>query len=166
LVEEFKRRKKGEDPDKNFIFERISPEPNSGCWIWLSGVDSKGYGVVSSKSQKDRAHRISLSLKIGRKLVKGECACHKCDVPTCVNPEHLFVGTHAENMRDCKNKGRYNTTGGAKGEASTSAILNESDVRSIRKDGRMLHVIASQYGVHKSTIWLIKKRKNWSHIDD
>lgn len=162
MSEAFPRRKKGQIPDEKYIFERVSPEPNSGCWIWIGGADSNGYGCLNN----DRAHRVSLSLKLKRPLEKRECACHKCDVTSCVNPDHLFVGSHLDNMRDCVKKGRFSKNGGPKGEKSSSAILTENDVRSIRSDIRSCQTIGRQYGVHKSTIWLIKKRKNWGHLND
>lgn len=92
-------------------FERkFIPEPNSGCWLWTGSVDSKGYGQIRmpGKARQGRlryATHISLELA-GHEIPDGLEACHHCDNPCCVNPDHLFVGTHQDNMRDSWRKGR------------------------------------------------------------
>jgi hypothetical protein len=77
------------------------PEPNSGCWLWDGWVNGRGYGRFG----KGLAHRISWELHRGP-IPAGMNICHKCDVPPCVNPDHLFLGTQTDNMRDCARKGR------------------------------------------------------------
>lgn len=92
-----------------FISQRISIS-ESGCWIWVGPRDRDGYGQVQcSRVGKDagvtRAHQLSWFMVNG-KIPKGMCVCHKCDIPECVNPEHLFIGTAADNNFDKKCKGR------------------------------------------------------------
>lgn len=82
--------------EKKFI-----PEPNSGCWIWTATVDEKGYGGFDWT----KAHRISWKLYVG-KIPKGAHVLHKCDIRPCVNPAHLYLGNHTQNMRDKVARGR------------------------------------------------------------
>lgn len=93
------------------LMRSIEPDAN-GCQIWPAGAaTNNGYGRfnVRDGAGKQRgvlAHRASLEAHLGRKLVRGEEVMHRCDVPRCVNPEHLVVGTHRENMIDMMSKGR------------------------------------------------------------
>lgn len=81
--------------------------PGEGCWGWAGSFDIEGYPRFSyNKRNSIKAHRFSLSMKVGRELLPHELACHRCDNPGCVNPEHLFVGTPKDNMRDMILKGR------------------------------------------------------------
>lgn len=128
------------------------------CWIWNGAKDKDGYGRLTHLGKSYRANRVSLMLA-GREVPEGFYACHTCDNPACVNPEHLYGGTPKQNSKDASDRGRA-----CRGEKVHFAKLTENDVVNIRKDSRPLSEIAEQYGVSKSSIRLIMKRKTWRHI--
>lgn len=89
-----------------YLWDTYIPEPNSGCWLWEGPVNEFGYGVFEHNGKKThRAHRLSLMLKTDH-IGTGLLACHSCDNPFCINPDHLFWGTHKDNMMDASRKGR------------------------------------------------------------
>lgn len=86
--------------------ERFSiPEPNSGCWLWIGGCHERGYGQLRVGHTCVRASRLAYSLWKGY-VPDGELVCHSCDTPSCINPDHLFLGTHSSNAIDAAKKGR------------------------------------------------------------
>lgn len=93
---------------ENDVISRINqytfPEPNTGCWLWGAATrDKKGYGVLKVKGKMQFAHRLNYQIHKGE-IPKGLFVCHRCDTPTCINPEHLFLGTTQENTQDRTNK--------------------------------------------------------------
>ena len=82
------------------------PEPMSGCWLWTGAVLSAGYGLMRGRRPGNiLAHRVSWELAHGP-IPEDQYVLHRCDVPSCVNPNHLFLGTQKDNMADCVKKGR------------------------------------------------------------
>lgn len=129
------------------------PEPNSGCWLWLRATNELGYGQVFVGSRKRvRAHRFSYE-RVNGPLMTGDNVLHKCDVPSCVNPDHLFVGTLKDNALDMAKKGRQHLQ-----------KLSVADVLAIRSDLRPLAKIAADYGIVFSNVSMIKRRKTWTHV--
>lgn len=92
-------------PPLERFMEKVSPEPNTGCWLWTGCLDHTGYAVFVFEGRPQRASRAALVMLRGLNPA-GLYACHHCDVRSCVNPDHLFLGTAKENMQDCKAKGR------------------------------------------------------------
>lgn len=141
------------------IEDRSMPEPNSGCWLWLGSDNGVGYGMLSIAGRDRYAHRASYEVFKGA-IPAGMVVRHKCDVPSCVNPDHLCVGTHADNVADRDQRGRT-----ARGVKLGRAIkLTEGDVRAIRVDGRRQYDIADAYGINQSTISRIKNGHKWAHV--
>lgn len=89
---------------KERLFENSIPEPNTGCWLWTKSTRN-GYGRIRVNGKKESAHRISFLLFNGM-IPESMGVLHKCDTPSCINPEHLWVGTHRDNMMDALKKGR------------------------------------------------------------
>lgn len=159
------KRRHGTPITLDFFLDRSSPEPNSGCWIWLNAISWNGYGAVNRGDGKGitRAHRLCYEIANGVTLPESIDVCHSCDIRCCVNPDHLFAGSRTDNMRDCANKGR-SITPDLRGEDCPAAKLTENNVLAIRSSGLSLRAIARIYGVNKGTIGLIVHRKTWRHI--
>lgn len=139
---------------------KVHENKNTGCWEW-HGPKNKGYGILYFKGKKFGAHRwiYSHTHQAFNIHNTSQHICHRCDNPGCVNPDHLFLGTHQDNMQDKKNKGRT-----AKGKQNGRALLNAFDILAIRKSNDTLQQLGDQYGVHWTTIHQIKKRLIWKHV--
>lgn len=148
---------------------KIIREPNSGCWLWAGSLDTGGYGLILAFNggTAKTAHRISWELHRGP-IPKGIDVLHKCDTPCCVRPDHLTLGTHAENMADMVRK-RRQARGDAlsakvRGERNGHAKLTEDDVRAIRAATGTNQDIASRFGVKHVVISQIRSRTRWRHV--
>lgn len=139
----------------------VLPEPNSGCWLWAAGIQSDGYGTFRAFDKSDLAHRASLMLHRGA-IPTGMHVLHKCDNRSCVNPDHLFLGSNYDNVLDKCAKGRAKT---CKGSMHPQAKLNEYQVSAILIDTRTPYrLIAQDYGVTALLISMIKRRVCWKHV--
>lgn len=136
----------------------------NGCWIWIGHRDKDGYGVMAwggRGSQPIRAHRFSYERNKG-KIPEGMYVCHSCDCPSCINPDHLWLGTAKENYNDSKNKKR-NTTGERQSKAKLTAKKSQDIRDRYKKGGVSLRQIAEIYGVKHSTIYNIIIEKTWKN---
>lgn len=88
------------------LLAHSAPEPNTGCRLWLGAVNPKGYGRVRFRGSAAVAHRVAFILAYGE-IPEGQFALHRCDTPSCINPDHLFLGSALDNTRDCIAKGRF-----------------------------------------------------------
>lgn len=140
------------------FLSRIDRRDEDGCWIWSGCKNQHGYGLISFNNRQLSAHRLSYQLFIGE-IPKGMYILHKCDNPSCVNPNHLFLGTQKDNMQDMVNKGRSGV-----GQKRGCPKLTWDQVRTIRgesKTGKLYKIIAEEYGVDPSLISQIMLNKIW-----
>lgn len=134
-------------------------EKTENCWIWKSTINSDGYGFFYHGKKVYRAHRFSYEFFNKIEIPKGMCVCHTCDIPLCVNPSHLWLGTKAENNRDKALKGRAPKLLGVK---NGSTKLSLQDVEDIRKSiGQDLEHLAKKFNVSVSHIKKILRREYW-----
>lgn len=150
---------------------KFIPEPMSGCWLWEAST-ARGYGKfrmsTDPKVSLDLAHRVSWQLYRGE-IPNGLYVCHKCDVRCCVNPNHLFLGTAADNMQDAVSKGRMKWKTPVRenllrGEAHPKTTITSSDVVTIRSSDESGPVLARRFGVCVKTISRIRRREVWRHV--
>jgi hypothetical protein len=132
--------------------------PATGCRLFLGSLDADGYGKICINYKKWLAHRLVWTITNGD-IPAGIYVCHSCDVPNCINPAHLWLGTHADNMADRQAKGRQSRVRGE--QRYWNAKLTAAQVSVIRTDNRVQRVIAAEHGVSRSLIGAIKQGKHW-----
>jgi hypothetical protein len=153
--------------DQNALDKFFSKvEKTDGCWFWKGGRQSRiySYGIFSLDGENVYAHRLSWIIHYG-KIENNLCVLHKCDIPLCVNPDHLFLGSQIDNLEDCRKKGR-SRNGSMPGEKHPLSVLSNQKVLEIRSlHGLVLQKdIALKYGVKKSQINKILLHKAWVQI--
>jgi hypothetical protein len=141
-----------------FLEKRATAVPESGCWLWNGYTFDGRYGGIERLGRRELAHRVAYELAFGP-IPDGIYVCHKCDVPLCVNPNHLFLGTPADNSGDMVRKNRQ-----AQGTRARSAKLTEVDVAAIRSSPFGSWKLGRQYGVTKRAIVKIKRRISWKGV--
>lgn len=148
---------------------RYSENGPNGCTNWTMCTNKDGYGIMGTGSRLDGTnrsvvtHRVSAAVWLGFSLKSPFKVLHKCDNPACINPDHLFIGTQADNVADREAKGRT-----AKGEMSRSNF-SPSDVLEIRRayaNGTSIKELANRYSVHWNTIDKIVLRQRWGHVPE
>lgn len=140
-------------------------EKTDTCWVW-AGFKLKGYGRLSFLGQHVYAHRLAWELTNGP-IPEGLCVLHQCDNPPCVRPDHLFLGTNAENMADRNAKGRHLSCG-VRGENVVTHKLTEADVRTMRSlhtAGVKIPSLARRFNVHYNTAYYVVRNRTWRHIE-
>lgn len=157
----------------------------TGCWNWKQGFFTNGRPRFAVRKLARQAHRVAYQMLVGP-IPDGLLVCHKCDNPPCVNPDHLFLGTHLENMADMAAKNRR-----SRGEAHAArmraaaatraagpvpmrhgqdhewAHLTEESVLAIRRrfaSGESKPALSKHYGVTESHVWRIVTRRSWAHL--
>lgn len=138
-------------------------EKTDTCWLWTAAIHNTGYGKFAVGGRSISAHRFSFFLHNGYCLESHLDVCHSCDVRHCVNPDHLFVGTRRDNMRDAKRKGRI-----AIGEVNGISRLTSEKVRKMRKlysSGLLSYQkIADAFGCSIATAFNAITGRRWSHV--
>jgi hypothetical protein len=134
------------------FWSKTEPEPNSGCLLWAGAIGKGGYGNFWTGEQVGYAHRFAYELANGP-IPHGSHVLHHCDVRNCVNADHLFVGTHADNMRDMSDRLRV-----------PHAKLTPAQVAEIRNQypGASLRALGRRFGVSHNAIWKVVKGRRFT----
>jgi hypothetical protein len=147
------------DPLEYRLRAQSRTNPETGCREWLAGKSGNGYGRVRVCGVRTQAHRAAYELFVGP-IPAGLYVCHRCDNRACINPDHLFLGTQKDNVRDMDAKGRGRRPR-LTGERQWAAKLNATSAAAIARDTRPGKVIAQEYGVSRSTVCRIKRGELW-----
>jgi hypothetical protein len=177
---------RGERSLQERVWGDLDTSDPEACWEWTKRLSPTGYGTVAIRSRPVRAHRLAWELTHGP-IPAGLFVCHRCDNRRCVNPAHLFLGTHRENMADMVRKGRaatgdrsslnlypwlrarFRPNQHAQGERHGSHKLRAEDVRAIRalrRGGMIYRLIAERFGVSIATTAKIVSGDLWKHVPD
>lgn len=158
-----------------YLKSRVKVNEETGCWEWTRYRDKDGYARVTVREKTSRrgyaAHRVMWTLWYGD-IPDGLCVCHHCDNPPCVNPEHLFLGTCADNAHDRDAKGRQSHGPRNRGQDHPMTTLTDSDVKDIRdafhnrtyNTRQFFAMTGPKYEIKPRTIKAIVYRTNWNHL--
>lgn len=149
------------------VDDQIERIPFSGCWIWTGGTVGSGYGIAHENGKHRLIHR-AMWERVNGEIPKDLFVLHRCDVPACCNPSHLFLGTILENNRDRERKNRGGQLTGEK-HCRPMAKLDEEKVREIKTSLQspyqgIVSFLARKYGVSESVISGIRHGKGWRHV--
>lgn len=152
------------DP-KFTLLESSTIDHTTGCWVWEKCLNGDGYPVIWVNKKRWKGHRLSFFIFYGQDPGK-LLVCHACDNRKCINPDHLWLGTHLDNNRDCINKNRMRHPPNL-GEKHGMSKFTDDLVRLIRKEystGVTQTSLAKKYKCHQATIGRIVTRVRWKHI--
>lgn len=150
--------------DSIYLKSRVKVCAQTGCWLWLRGKHTFGYGLIGAYKDggartSEGAHRASYRIFKGE-IPAGMNVCHRCDTPACINPEHLFLGTAMDNVRDCIAKGRKASVPGREPalDDATRRVIRRRYANRPRRNGNTerghgIAVLAKEYGVDYRTMW-------------
>jgi len=149
-----------QDKDITRFWSKVDSKGPDDCWLWTAStaVGQLDYGRFKVEGKTVKAHRFSYILAHGA-IAAGQMVRHKCDTPRCVNPSHLELGSHMDNMRDRSERGRV-----ARGFATATAILTDGEVIDIYHINLPQRQLAKMFGVSQSVVSQIKSGRTWTHI--
>ena len=130
------------------------------CWLWTGAKNRKGYGVINTTAGMSLAHRVSYELS-GSPIPPAKHVLHQCDTPGCVNPEHLFLGTNLDNVRDRDSKQRGNQVHGT---ANGRAKVSDAAVKVIRCSPLSTRELATIFQIDITTVRQIINKETWKHV--
>ena len=137
------------------FMSKVAPPNDKGCREWTAGK-LKGYGLFSYRGKTLRAHVMTAVARYGP-VPAGLEVCHTCHNPSCVNPDHLYYGTHLRNMQESSECGSYK-------DRHTPKKLTEKEAREILYSTGALKQVASRYGVSCTMVGYIRRGHSWKHI--
>ena len=132
------------------FWSKVDKRGPDDCWPWLAYTNAGGYGVITIAGKQVLAHRQAYQIARSEEIPQDTCVCHRCDSPGCMNPTHLFLGTHDDNMQDMVQKGRCHTK------------LSGDQAQGIRLDPRTTRSIDKDYGIHQTMVSRIKRGEAWA----
>ena len=148
------------------FLEKVIINPSSNCWEWIGTIFTTGYACFWFEGKNRKASRIAYEIFKGP-ITPGLCVLHFCDNRLCVNPDHLWLGSNADNSNDMKTKGR-SSGGSPPGERNGKAKLTNVLVTTLREEfsrGNMTQVeLGKKYGITSQNVGQIISRKHWKHI--
>lgn len=151
-------------PAEDRFWQKVNKDGPNGCWVWIAANDGRGYGQLRVNGRALKAHRISYEMRYGS-IPEGLEIAHRCDNPSCVNPDHLFAATHQENMQDSIDKGRASMPppNQVEGETNGSAEYTNAQVGAFREQFAQMDIsikkFAELHNVPVVTMWRIIRRK-------
>jgi hypothetical protein len=154
------------EDDASRFWDKVSS--TAKCWLWTAGRNEKGYGVYSVEGRTIRAHRYIWMKTTGKEIPEGLLVLHKCDIPSCVRPNHLFLGTAQENTEDALKKGRLKShwRGDTDRHPRRKLAVNEQRqlLRLYRTGGYSAACLGAAYGVDVRYIYELKSRPKYAHL--
>jgi hypothetical protein len=142
------------------FFARVGPD---GKWMGEKGRG--GYGRFTVNGRRVRAHRFAWELSTGYQVPWGWCVLHTCDEPPCVNPAHLFLGNHGDNIRDRNRKGRHKPSDGRPNWTAKLTANQVRELRTLHSAGDVSYrQLARRFGIDVNTAWMAINRKTWPEV--
>lgn len=159
--------KKGRQGNELHSFlDNVILNPSTWCWDWQGCKDRDGYGSIGYKNKSRLVHRLAYMLynQLSEEDIEGKVVMHLCDNPSCVNPDHLQLGTQKDNVHDCIKKGRRANRKGEQNPNSKLTDYQAQKIRELYQLGISQEELAKMFNVARRTIYNIRKNISWAHV--